>query len=87
MVAIPWAVFRFGRPAADPVAAWRPVPRGLDLERICSFYTAATVLNDNTVLLAVSGRDYLKLTTLAGSGETGAPLRNVAAAWFTEDGP
>ena len=24
---------RFGRPAADPVAAWRPVPRGLDLER------------------------------------------------------
>lgn len=40
---------RFGQPAADPVAAWRPVPRGLDLERICSFYTAATVLNDNTV--------------------------------------
>lgn len=40
---------RFGRPAADSVPAWRPVPRGLDLDRICSLYTAATVLNDNTV--------------------------------------
>lgn len=40
---------RFGRPPADPGAAWRPVPRGLDLDRICSLYTAATVLNDNTV--------------------------------------
>jgi hypothetical protein len=40
---------RFGRPAADSVPAWRPVPRGLDLARICSVYIAATVLNDNTV--------------------------------------
>ena len=40
---------RFGRPAADSVPAWRPVPRGLDLDRICSLYTEATVLNDNTV--------------------------------------
>jgi transposase len=40
---------RFGRPAADTAAAWRPVPRGLDLDRLCSLYTAATVLNDNTV--------------------------------------
>jgi hypothetical protein len=40
---------RFGRPAADRVPAGRPVPRGLDLERICSLCTEATVLNDNTV--------------------------------------
>lgn len=40
---------RFARPAADTAPAWRPVPRGLDLERLCSLYTAATVLNDNTV--------------------------------------
>ncbi len=40
---------RFARPPADPVPAWRPVPRGLDLDRICSLYTEATVLNDNTV--------------------------------------
>ena len=40
---------RFGRPAAAGGSAWRPVPRGLDLERICSLYTEATVLNDNTV--------------------------------------
>ncbi|HUL68726.1 MAG TPA: ISNCY family transposase [Gemmatimonadales bacterium] len=40
---------RFGRPPADSVPAWRPVPRGLDLERLCGLYTEATVLNDNTV--------------------------------------
>jgi hypothetical protein len=40
---------RFARPPADPVPAWRPVPQGLDLARICSLYTEATVLNDNTV--------------------------------------
>jgi hypothetical protein len=40
---------RFARPAADTVPAWRPVPRGLDLDRLCSLYTEATVLNDNTV--------------------------------------
>jgi len=40
---------RFARPPADTVPAWRPVPRGLDLARVCSLYTAATVLNDNTV--------------------------------------
>jgi hypothetical protein len=40
---------RFARPAADTAPAWRPVPRGLDLDRLCSLYTAATVLNDNTV--------------------------------------
>ncbi len=40
---------RFARPAADTTPAWRPVPRGLDLDRVCSLYTVATVLNDNTV--------------------------------------
>jgi len=40
---------RFARPPADTVPAWRPVPPGLDLDRICSLYTEATVLNDNTV--------------------------------------
>ncbi len=40
---------RFARPPADTVPAWRPVPRGLDLARLCSLYTEATVLNDNTV--------------------------------------
>lgn len=40
---------RFAVPAADTQPAWRPVPRGLDLDRVCSLYTEATVLNDNTV--------------------------------------
>jgi hypothetical protein len=40
---------RFARPAAEVRPAWRPVPAGLDLDRICSLHTEATVLNDNTV--------------------------------------
>jgi hypothetical protein len=40
---------RFARPAAETAPAWRPIPPGLDLERVCSLYTEATVLNDNTV--------------------------------------
>jgi transposase len=40
---------RFARPPAAALPAWRPLPRGLDLDRICSLYTEATVLNDNTV--------------------------------------
>jgi transposase len=40
---------RFARPAVETAPAWRPVPAGVDLERICSLYTEATVLNDNTV--------------------------------------
>lgn len=40
---------RFAHPAAETTPAWRPVPAHLDLDRICSLYTEATVLNDNTI--------------------------------------
>jgi transposase len=43
---------RFALRPADAMPAWRPVRRGTDLERLCSFAYAATVLNDNTVRLA-----------------------------------
>jgi transposase len=43
---------RFAIRPADTVPAWRPVRRGTDLERLCSFAYEATVLNDNTVRLA-----------------------------------
>ena len=43
---------RFTVAASNPTPAWRAVGRGTDLERICSFYYEATVLNDNTVRLA-----------------------------------
>lgn len=36
---------------AEAKSAWRRVPRGTDLERICSFRYTATVQNDNTVRL------------------------------------
>jgi transposase len=42
---------RFAIPPADATPAWRPVRRGTDLARICSFEYPATVLPDNTVRL------------------------------------
>lgn len=43
---------RFAKPARETQAAWRPLPKGLDVERICSFRYEATVGNDNAVRLA-----------------------------------
>lgn len=42
---------RFSKPARENQAAWRPLPRGLDIDRICSFSYQATVGNDNAVRL------------------------------------
>jgi hypothetical protein len=42
---------RFAKPAQQTQAAWRPLPKGLDVDRICSFRYEATVGNDNTVRL------------------------------------
>jgi hypothetical protein len=42
---------RFAIAPADTASAWRPVRRGLDLTRLCSFRYTATVLHDNTVRL------------------------------------
>jgi len=42
---------RFSRTAEKPHKAWRPVPRGMDIGRVCSFRYEATVGNDNTVRL------------------------------------
>jgi len=43
---------RFAKSPQQSQAAWRPVPRGVDVERICSFRYEATVGNDNAVRLA-----------------------------------
>jgi transposase len=40
---------RFAIAPADLTPAWRPVRRGTDLARLCSFHYEATVLPDNTV--------------------------------------
>lgn len=42
---------RFARAAADPEIAYRPLPKELDLDGICSFHYVRTVANDNTVRL------------------------------------
>ena len=43
---------RFAVPAQNMEAAWLPVRKGFDLERICSFRYEATVSNDNAIRLA-----------------------------------
>ena len=43
---------RFAKPPQHSQSAWRKLPRGVDVERICSFRYQATVGNDNAVRLA-----------------------------------
>jgi len=43
---------RFAKPARESQTAWRPLPKAVDLDRICSFSYQATVGNDNAVRLA-----------------------------------
>ena len=42
---------RFGRAPEMSQKAWRPVPKGLDIDRTISFHYQAVVGNDNTVRL------------------------------------
>ena len=42
---------RFAKPAKQTQAAWRQLPKALDVERLCSFRYDATVGNDNAVRL------------------------------------
>ena len=42
---------RFAKPARQTQTAWRALPKGLDVDRICSFCYQATVGNDNAVRL------------------------------------
>jgi transposase len=43
---------RFAKPARETQKAWRLLPRGIDVDRICSFRYEATVGNDNAVRLS-----------------------------------
>jgi len=42
---------RFAKPARQSQTAWRALPKGVDVDRICSFSYQATVGNDNAVRL------------------------------------
>lgn len=42
---------RFAKPPKETQAAWRPLPRNLDVDRVCSFRYDAVVGNDNAVRL------------------------------------
>lgn len=41
---------RFGVAPANCCCAWRKLPKGTDLDRICSFYTTAVVRNDSSII-------------------------------------
>jgi hypothetical protein len=43
---------RFAKPASESQPAWRPLPKAIDVDRICSFRYEATVGNDNAVRLS-----------------------------------
>jgi len=43
---------RFAKPARESQLAWRPLPKEIDVDRVCSFRYQATVDNDNAVRLA-----------------------------------
>jgi DNA-binding transcriptional ArsR family regulator len=43
---------RFAKPARESQNAWRSLPKGVDVDRICSFRYEATVGNDNAVRLS-----------------------------------
>jgi winged helix-turn helix protein len=43
---------RFAMAPQEATPAWRPLRRGVDLDRLCSFRYEATVLNDHTIRLA-----------------------------------
>ncbi len=53
----------FAVPPSMAASAYRPVPRGWDLSRICAFHYARTVAADNTV-----GVDEVRLQLLPGTG-------------------
>jgi transposase len=42
---------RFSKTAKETQAAWRPLPKALDVDRVCSFHYEAAVGNDNAVRL------------------------------------
>lgn len=42
---------RFAKPARESQSAWRPLSKGVDVDRICSFSYQATVGNDNAIRL------------------------------------
>lgn len=42
---------RFSKPPRETQVAWRPLPKALDVDRICSFRYEATIGNDNAIRL------------------------------------
>lgn len=43
---------RFAKPPRESQLAWRMLPKGIDLDRVCSFRYQATVDNDNAIRIA-----------------------------------
>ena len=68
---------RFAQSARDSQAAWRPLPKGLDVHRVCSFGYQATVGNDNAVRLCGIILDIPAGTRQRGYAKTRVEVRQL----------
>ncbi len=68
---------RFAKPPQQTQPAWRKVPRGLDLDRICSFRYEATVGNDNAVRVAPVILDIPEGTNHKGYAKSRVEVRHL----------
>lgn len=68
---------RFAQSPRDSQAAWRPLPKGLDVDRVCSFGYQATVGNDNAVRLCGIILDIPAGTRQRGYAKTRVEVRQL----------
>jgi hypothetical protein len=77
---------RFGVPAAEPEAAYRPLPPGMAVRQVCCLKQRRTVANDDTVsfegrrLQLVPGRD--RLTYVRAAVEVRRHLDDSLSVWY-----
>jgi hypothetical protein len=68
---------RFAKPARESQPAWRPLPKAVDVDRICSFRYQATVGNDNAVRLGGIVLDIPPGPRHRGYGKTRVEVRHL----------
>jgi hypothetical protein len=68
---------RFAKAARERQVAWRPLPKGVDVDRICSFRYQATVGNDNAVRLGGIILDIPPGPRHRGYGKTRVEVRHL----------
>jgi hypothetical protein len=68
---------RFAKPARETQPAWRSLPKGVDVDRVCSFRYEATVDQDNAVRIAGTILDIPAGPRHRGYAKARVDLRNL----------